>query len=151
MPLEYVTIDDIKMSMAQSIISPDKPTIILLSTFPHSIVAYSPIWDILKSDFNIYAYDMPGFGGSETRETFMSFEFQGKFLDSFLHHFDIKRPHIVAPDVAMPTAISYIGNHKNDVASLMIGDGPAILPGSNSSIIKKMTLSSFWRCMFVVA
>ncbi len=151
MPLEYVNIEGVKIRIAKSILGTTNPTIILLSTFPHSILSYSPIWEILKSDFNIYAYDMPGFGRSETSVEFMSFDFQGDFLHSFLQHFNVKNPHIVAPDVAMPTAISYVSSHKNDVQSLMIGDGPAILPGSNSSIIKKMTQSAFWRNMFVIA
>jgi len=33
----------------------------------------------------------------------------------------------------------------------MIGDGPATLPVDESSVIKKMVHSSFWRFMFVVA
>jgi pimeloyl-ACP methyl ester carboxylesterase len=152
MPLEFISIDGAKIRMAKSAIdNENKETIILLSAFPHSIVAYSPIWEALKEEYNIYAYDLPGFGASETKSEYMSFGFQGKFLNSFLKHFDIENSHLVAPDVGMPSALSYVINHKNKIKSLIIGDGPAVLPVSNPSIMKKMIHSGFWRTMFVIA
>ncbi len=151
-PLKFIDIDGVKIRMARSIINTQqKETIILLSAFPHSIVAYSPIWEELKKEYNLYAYDLPWFGASETKSEYMSFRFQGEFLHSFLNHFEIKNVHIVAPDVGMPSALSYIINHDHKVKSLLIGDGPAALPIVESSIIKKMVHSSFWRFMFLVA
>ena len=149
--LEYINLKGVEIRLAKSLIAPDKPTIILLSAFPHSILAYSPIWDILKSDFNLYAYDMPGFGGSETKAEFMTFKFQGEFLNSFLKYFNIEESHLVGPDVGMAAVLSYVGNHKHKIKSMMIGDGPGILPSSDSSVMKKMVKSSFWRFIFVVS
>lgn len=152
MPLEFISIDGVQIRMAKSIVdSQSRETIVLLSAFPHTIIAYSPIWETLKKDYNLYAYDLPGFGGSETSSEYMSFEFQGKFLNSFLTHFDIENSHLVAPDVGMASALAYVINHENKVKSLMIGDGPAALPTSEPSIMKKMVHSGFWRTMFVVA
>jgi pimeloyl-ACP methyl ester carboxylesterase len=151
MPFEYITIKGTKIRMAKSLIDSAKPTIVLLSAFPHSILAYSPIWNILKSDFNLYAYDMPGFGGSETKAAFMTFKFQGEFLNSFLMYFNIEESHLVGPDVGMAAVLSYVTNHKNKIKSMMIGDGPGILPSSDSSVMKKMVRSSFWRLSFVIA
>ena len=79
MPLEFISIDGVNIRMAKSVIDKEKETIVLLSAFPHSIVAYSPIWEELKSKYNLYAYDLPGFGASETKPEYMSFEFQGTF------------------------------------------------------------------------
>lgn len=151
MNFEEVSLMNTKIRFAKSIIDPNKETIVLLSAFPHSILAYSPTWNTLKIKFNLYAYDMPGFGQSETREEFMNFKFQGDFLNTFLKHFDIENSHLVAPDVGMPTALSYVGNYSNKIKSLMIGDGPAFVSSPNPSIMKKMTSSGFWRFMFVVA
>lgn len=152
MPLEFISLNGIKIRMAKSIIdTKNKETIVLLSAFPHTIIAYSPIWEALKKDYNLYAYDLPGFGASETKSEYMSFSFQGKFLNSFLTHFDIKKSHLVSPDVAMPSTLSYVINHAHNVKSLMIGDGPAILPASEPSIMRKMVYSGFWRTMFVIA
>ncbi len=152
MPLEFITIEGVKIRMAKSIIDSQKrETIVLLSAFPHTIIAYSPIWDTLKKNYNLYAYDLPGFGASETKSEYMSFKFQGNFLNSFLRHFDIEASHLVAPDVGMASALSYIINHKNKIKSLMIGDGPASLPTFEPSIMKKMVHSAFWRTMFIIA
>lgn len=151
MPLEFVSIDKVKIRMAKSVIGMEKETIVLLSAFPHSIIAYSPIWEELKTEFNLYAYDLPGFGASETQTAYMSFEFQAKFLNTFLKHFDIEQAHIVGPDVGMPTTLSYLINHQHRVKSIMIGDGPAALPTSEPSIMKKMVHSGFWRKMFIIA
>jgi pimeloyl-ACP methyl ester carboxylesterase len=138
--------------MSKSILdTKNKETIIMLSAFPHTIIAYSPIWEELKKEYNIYAYDLPGFGASETKSEYMSFNFQGDFLNSFIKHFDIENSHIVAPDVGMASALSYVINHKNHIKSLMIGDGPATLPTIEPSIMKKMVHSGFWRTMFVLA
>jgi pimeloyl-ACP methyl ester carboxylesterase len=152
MPLEYISINGVRIRMSKSILEPkNKETIILLSAFPHSIVAYSPIWEELKKEYNIYAYDLPGFGASDTKTEYMSFGFQGDFLNSFLKHFDIENSHIVAPDVGMASALTYVINHKNKIKSLMIGDGPASLPTIEPSIMRKMVRSRFWRTMFIVA
>ena len=62
MPFKYITLNGIKIRMAKSISGIDKPTIVLLSPFPHSIMAFAPIWKLLKMNYNLYAYDMPGFG-----------------------------------------------------------------------------------------
>ena len=152
MSLEFVDIAGVTIRMAKSILeTKNKETIVFLSAFPHSIVAYSPIWEALKKEYNLYAYDLPWFGASETKRDYLSFRFQGGFLDSFLKHFALEGVHVVAPDIGVPTALSYVINHKNTVKSLMIGDGPAALPVIESSIIKKMVHSAFWRFMFVVA
>lgn len=152
MPLEFISINGVEIRMAKSVIDKeDRETVVLLSAFPHTIVAYSPIWEALKKDYNLYTYDLPGFGASDTHLEYMSFAFQGDFLGSFLNHFDIKHSHLVAPDVGMPSALSYVIQHNHHIKSLMIGDGPAALPTSEPSIMKKMVHSGFWRTMFVIA
>ena len=129
----------------------NKETVVFLSAFPGTIVAYSPIWNELKKDYNLYAYDLPGFGASETSPEFITFNFQGKFLDSFLKHFNIEKNHVVAPDVGMASALSYVINHNTKVKSLMIGDGPGALPAIEPSVMRKMVYSGFWRAMFTIA
>ena len=51
----------------------------------------------------------------------------------------------------MASALSYVIYHRNKIKSLMIGDGPAVLPASEPSIMKKMVYSGFWRTMFTIA
>ena len=46
----------------------DGETVLLMSPLPQSIIAYAPIWKKLIEKFNVIAYDLPGFGGSEVGE-----------------------------------------------------------------------------------
>ncbi|MBB6461799.1 alpha/beta fold hydrolase [Flammeovirga kamogawensis] len=125
--------------------NPGKETLIMLSPLPQSIIAYSPIWKQVTAQFNVYAYDLPGFGRSTGGMEFMNFKAQGEFLKEFIETFEIEAPHIMAPDIGMPTAIYYTGMFKNDVKSLIVGDGPAIDPSTNGSIIEKLGFSNFWQ------
>lgn len=152
MPLEYVSIDGVKIRMAKSVIDiENKETIILLSAFPQSILAYSPIWEDLKSEYNLFAYDLPGFAGSQRGAEYMSFDYQSAFLNSFIEHFGIHESHLVAPDVGMPSALSYLINHDHKMKSIMLGDGPSVLPAIEPSVMRKMVYSGFWRVMFEIA
>lgn len=149
MPIKRTKINgvDIRYAHSEAI---GKPTLVMLSPFPQSILAYAPIWTGLAERYNLYAYDMPGFGGSTGGFEYMSFKAQGDFLKDFLNHFDIQSPHLLGPDVGMPAIVYYTGTYDNDVKSLLIGDGPAIDPSSNASAIRKMVGSSFWRTVFKV-
>ncbi len=149
MPLEFKSIAGIRTRYAHAG-SPDNPTVILLNPLPQSIVAFAPIWEQLASQFNLYAYDLPGFGRSEGGNEMMTFEAQGKFLRDFISEFNIHKPHLVGPDIGMAAALHYVTHFPNDVESLMIGDGPGIAPSTNGSIINKAVNSGFWRLGFKV-
>lgn len=151
MSFNNAVISGVKIRYAKSIIDDSKPTIVLLSPYPHSIMAYAPIWEILESKYNLWAYDMPGFGRSDMGYEFMTFKFQGEFLNKFLEHFDIRNLHIVGPDVGLPASLYYAGTFKTNINSIIIGDGPGISPSSNASLIRKMVGSRFWRLVFKIA
>ena len=143
-PTEYVEIDGVKVRYARGGIK-EGETVLLMSPLPQSIIAYAPIWQKLTEKFNVIAYDLPGFGGSEGGKRFMTFKAQGEFLKKLIEHFEVKKPHLVGPDVGMPTALYYTGSYENEVQCLIVGDGPAIDPSTNGSIINKMVDSAFWR------
>ena len=149
--MDFKTIAGVKVRYAHSSASSDKPTVLLMNPLPQSIVAFAPIWDGLASRFNLYAYDLPGFGGSEGGLEYMTFEAQGRFLHHFISEFDIQSPHLVGPDVGMSAALAYVTHFSNDVASLVIGDGPGIAPSNNGSVINKIVDSGFWRQVFKIA
>lgn len=149
LPLEFAKIDGVKVRYAHEG-QANKPTIILLSPLPQSILAYAPIWNKLVSNYNVYVYDMPGFGGSEGGKDYMNFEMQGLFLQKFIEYFKIQKPHIVGPDVGMAAALYYVCNLPNEVESLIIGDGPGVRPSQNGSLISKMVNSRLWRSVFSI-
>ncbi|OHX64187.1 alpha/beta fold hydrolase [Flammeovirga pacifica] len=141
---QYAKINGVKVRYAHYP-NEGKDTLVMLSPLPQSILAYAPIWEKVTNEFEVYAYDLPGFGRSEGGMEFMTFKAQGEFLYNFINAFDIRQPHIMAPDIGMPTALYYAGTFKNDIQSLMIGDGPAIAPSTNGSIIDKLGFSKIWQ------
>jgi pimeloyl-ACP methyl ester carboxylesterase len=149
MPLEFKNIAGVNVRYAQAG-SSKNPTVILLNPLPQSIIAFAPLWERFASQFNLYAYDLPGFGGSDGGAEYMTFEAQGQFLRDFIAEFGIEKPHLVGPDIGMAAALHYVTHFPNDVASLMVGDGPGIAPSKNGSIINKAVKSGFWRLVFKV-
>ena len=70
----------------------------------------------------------------------MSFEAQSEFLERFINTQGLKDVHIVAPDIAMPVALHYVIHRDHKVKSLMVGDGPGILPSKDGSLIRKIVV-----------
>lgn len=130
---------------------PGTPTVLLLCPLPQSIVAFAPIWPALAERFDLVAVDLPGFGGSSGGVDWMTFEAQGRFLAALVAELGLNKPHIVAPDVGMAAAVAGEALHPGLASSLMIGDGPAIAPSNNGSIINKLVHSGFWRFMVAMA
>ncbi len=143
MPLAFHEIEGQQIRVARSPAT-NKPTVVLLCPLPQSILAFAPIWPVLAEQFNLYAIDLPGFGRSTGGKEFMTFKAQGEFFSKILNGLDIKSPHVVAPDVGMPTAIFCATQFKGSIETLLIGDGPGIDPSTNGSIINKMGFSNFW-------
>jgi len=114
-------------------------------------VAFAPIWPALAARFDLVAVDLPGFGRSSGGLEWMTFAAQGRFLKALIEQLRLVRPHLVAPDVGMAAAVACVGENPAIAASLVIGDGPAIAPSSNGSIINKLVHSGFWRFMVAMA
>lgn len=143
MPFEMAEVDGEQIRIARHP-NQGKPKVMLLTPLPQSILAYAPIWPILSERFELFAYDLPGFGRSTGGAQYMTFAAQGKFLKKVVDQFGLENIHIVAPDIGMPSALFYTGSFDNTVESLIIGDGPAIVPSTNASIIRKLGFSKFW-------
>ncbi len=144
---QYRDIGGVKVRVAEGG-KQDGPVVLLLSPLPQSILCYDLIWTKLAAQCRLVALDLPGFGRSEGGIEFMSFEAQGRFLEQFVRTLGLKQVHLVGPDVGMAAALSYVIHQGHDAASLLIGDGPGILPTVNGSIINKAVDSAFWRMMF---
>jgi pimeloyl-ACP methyl ester carboxylesterase len=147
MPTQYHTIAGVRVRVAEGG-KQDGPVVLLLSPLPQSILCYDLIWDRLAEHCRLVALDLPGFGRSEGGLEFMSFDAQSRFLDEFIRTMNLKQIHLVGPDVGMPAALHYAIHQDHEAASLIIVDGPGILPTANGSIINKAVNSGFWRMMF---
>ena len=131
--------------------NPDRPTLLMLCPLPQSIVAFEPIWHKLEDHYNLVALDLPGFGGSQGGQEFMTFEAQGRYLNDFVAEMGLSAYHIIGPDVGMGAALHYVTHFDHTVTSLMIGDGPSVVPSLNGSVIDKCVNSAFWRAVFTIA
>ena len=143
---EFKTIDGLKIRIARSD-RKSAPTILFLSPLPQSILCFNAVWSLLSRTTNLIAVDLPGFGRSEGGNEYMSFEAQSAFLEKFINTQGLKDVHIVAPDIAMPIALHYVIHRDHKVKSLMVGDGPGILPSQDGSLIRKIVGSGFWRTL----
>jgi pimeloyl-ACP methyl ester carboxylesterase len=127
------------------------PTVLLLSPLPQSILCFDQVWPMLAQHFAVVALDLPGFGRSEGSYDVMTFETQSRILDAFVREMDLHNLHIVGPDVGMPVALHYAIHREHRAESLIIGDGPCVMPTANGSIIDKAVNSPFWRTIFRIA
>ena len=127
------------------------PVVLMLSPLPQSIIAFDQIWPVLADHFRVVALDLPGFGQSEGGYDVMNFETQSRILEEFIDTLKLDELHIVGPDVGMPVALHYVIHRQHRAKSLIIGDGPCVLPTSNGSIINKAVESAFWRMVFRIA
>jgi len=125
-----------------------KPTILLLNPLPQSILCYEQIWPLLAQNFQLYAYDLPGFGGSEGGPEVMNTETQSRILAAFVSQMNISDFHLIGPDIGMPVALHYALRSDCRAKSLVIGDGPCVLPTFNGSIIDRAVDSALWRLIF---
>ena len=142
MNLTYEDIDGVKVRFAQGGTA-DGPTVLLLSPLPQSILCFTQIWEELGRYCRLVALDLPGFGRSEGGLEFMSFDAQSRFLENFIRRLNLTDVHLVGPDVGMAAALHYAIHRPHVLASLIIGDGPGILPTANGSIIDKGSIHRF--------
>ena len=137
MKTEFTTIDGLRIRFARAQAA-GRPTILFLSPLPQSIYCYDLSWSALVGEANLIAIDLPGFGGSEGGMDMMRFDAQSSFLQRAIDHFDLSDVHIVAPDVAMPVALHYALHREHRAASLLIGDGPGVLPSCDGSLCGRL-------------
>lgn len=146
MQTETINVEGLKIRIARSSV-PHKPTVIFLSPLPQSIYCYEALWKTLSGEFDLVAVDLPGFGGSEGNMDLMTFSAQSAFLKKIIEQLKLTDVHIIAPDVAMPVAMHYVMHRNHCAKSIMIGDGPGVLPSADGSLIRKIVGSAFWRAM----
>ncbi|WP_171178193.1 alpha/beta fold hydrolase [Ruegeria sp. HKCCD8929] len=143
---EVMQLDGLNIRIATSR-KPDRPTVLFLSPLPQSILCYDAVWAQLSDDADLIAVDLPGFGRSEGGSDYMTFAAQSAFLEKFIDAMGLSDVHIAAADIAKPVAMHYVIHRNHKAKSLLVGDGPGILPSSDGSLIRKIVGSGFWRTM----
>jgi pimeloyl-ACP methyl ester carboxylesterase len=124
---EFRTVDGLRIRFADSGGS-QEPTVLLTSPWPESVYAFAPMWATLAEHARLFAVDLPGFGASERRAELLSPRAMGGFLAQLILEADLRRPHIVAPDVGTSAALFAAAAHPERIASVTVGTGGAAVP-----------------------
>jgi len=120
--MQFRTIDRLRIRFATNN-KKDGDPILLLSPLPESILAFLPTWEMFSSLGPVVAVDLPAFGQSESRSDIRAPEPLGEFILHILDAFELKQPHVVAPDVGTPACLFAAANHPGIFKSLVIGSG----------------------------
>jgi pimeloyl-ACP methyl ester carboxylesterase len=120
--MQFRTVDGLRIRFAANN-KKDSDPILLLSPLPESILAFLPTWDTFSALGRVVAVDLPAFGQSESRSDIRAPEPLGEFIFRILDAFELKQPHVVAPDVGTPACLFAAANHPGIFKSLVIGSG----------------------------
>jgi pimeloyl-ACP methyl ester carboxylesterase len=123
---QFRMIDGIQIRYADSG-GPHEP-VMLTSPWPESLYAFARMWNTLAEHARLFAVDLPGFGASERRDDLLSPRAMGGFLAQLVVEADLRRPHIVAPDVGTSAALFAAATHPELFAGLIVGTGGAAVP-----------------------
>jgi len=132
-------IDGLKIRYAQAGTKKGFP-ILLTAPWPESIYSFYHLAPLLALKHPILLVDLPGFGLSESRPDVMSPEQLGNFLIKLIAHFDLKRIHVVAPDVGTLAVLFAAVKTSELFESLVIG-GAAMLPELSGGTLKDLIFS----------
>lgn len=100
--------------------------------FLHSFGGNLQMWDTLisyLSDYNIFAYDMPGFGKSDKTLSDYSLNTQTAFLDSLLNIFNLDSVILIGSSMGASTAVSFAARFPERVKKIIL-ISPSGYPGS---------------------
>src|ERR1700689_4271581 len=120
--MQFRTVDGLRIRFAANN-KKDGDPIILLSPLPESILAFLPTWETFSALGPLVDVDLPAFGQSESRSDIRAPEPLGEFILRILDAFELKQPHVVAPDVGTPACLFAAANHPGVFKSLVIGSG----------------------------
>jgi pimeloyl-ACP methyl ester carboxylesterase len=135
--LETVRIDGLSIRYARAPRA-GAETLMLLSPWPESLLAFLPIWDSLTERYDVLALDLPGFGRSEGRPDVIAPEAMGNFVVSAARHFGLEKPHAIGPDIGTSSLLFAAANHPDVFASITIGSGGAAYPLEVGSTLKEL-------------
>lgn len=139
--LETTTIDGLSIRYARAR-RPGAETLLLLSPWPESLMAFLPIWTTLADRYDLLALDLPGYGGSQGRPEVIAPESMGEFVVQAVAHFGLTRPHAIGPDIGTSTLLYAAANYPEAFASITIGSGAVAYPLEVASVLDDLITAS---------
>jgi pimeloyl-ACP methyl ester carboxylesterase len=130
------TIDGVKIRYARSGTGSEK--VVLFSPWPESIFAFAPVWGGLTKQFEVLAFDLPGFGRSEAREDLFAPQTMGEFITKAIDAFGLTSVHAVGLDVGAPSALYAALARPSLFCSLVVGAGASTYPLVADGVLRSM-------------
>jgi pimeloyl-ACP methyl ester carboxylesterase len=112
--------------------------VVLFSPWPESIFAFTPIWRGLTRQFEVLAFDLPGFGRSEAREELFTPQKMGEFIAKAIDAFGLTAVHAVGLDVGAPSVLFAALARPDLFRSLVVGAGASTYPLIVDGVLKAM-------------
>lgn len=105
------------------------PPVVFCHGTPWSSRLWEPIATALSAGYEVYLWDMPGYGRSSMDEgADVSLGTQGRLLAALLEHWELASPHVVAHDYGGAVALRAHVVHGAGYASLALVDVVALAP-----------------------
>ncbi|PYR24528.1 MAG: hypothetical protein DMF98_15125, partial [Acidobacteria bacterium] len=130
------TIDGLKIRFATNGKGDEK--LVLFSPWPESIFAFAPVWCGLTKQFEVFAFDLPGFGRSEARDDLFAPQTMGEFIAKALDAFGLKSVHAVGLDIGSPSVLFAALARPELFRSLIVGAGASTYPLVADGTLKSM-------------
>ncbi len=143
--LRFEAVDGLRIRYAKSERAAGRP-ILLIGTWPESILAYAPTWATFAGLGPVLAVDLPGYGGSEGRPDLMAPKAMGAFIPKILKAFDLEQPHVVGPDIATPASLYASLLHPGLFKSMIVGGGatdPTDIHSDLETMVNAPSLDAF--------
>jgi pimeloyl-ACP methyl ester carboxylesterase len=143
--VEFIEVDALKIRFRRNRVGGGIP-VVLTSPWPESLYAYQRIWPILGAEASLIAFDIPGFGQSESWPQLMSPRAMGDFIPEILAALGLDRVHAIGPDVGTSALLFAANANSNLFESLVVGSGAidaALTAGMLKDIINAPSTASF--------
>lgn len=107
----------------------DGPPLVFCHGTPWSSALWEPYAAALASEFQVYRWDMPGYGSSsKDAEHPVSLDVQGRLFADLLQYWDLDQPHVIAHDYGGAVSLRAHLLHGAPYASLALVDVVALAP-----------------------
>lgn len=143
--MEFIEVDGLKIRFQRNGVEGRIP-VVLTSPWPESLYAFQRIWPILSAEVSLLAFDLPGFGLSESRQQLMSPRAMGDFILKILAALGLDRVHAVGPDVGTSAFLFAAQAQPKLFESLVVGSGAtdtALTTGTLKDIINAPSTVAF--------
>jgi pimeloyl-ACP methyl ester carboxylesterase len=130
-----------------SIISSKNPNLIFLHGWGGSWQSWHPILERLKSDFNLYAPDLPGFGQEPISKPYFLDDYVN-FVTDFIKKNKIKNPILIGHSFGGAITSKIAIDKKISLSKIILVDSASIRHPYSTSQKNKFKIISFFKKIF---